>query len=100
MRLPGDRPPPYINPTILTYGALSDAFRTPVPVGPDMKDSYMSLQVADSYEKKFELGYFDAINADNSLYQSAFTWEYASLFGIGNASFWQQHDPDAMSGNY
>jgi hypothetical protein len=100
MRLPGDRPAPFLNPTMLAYGALSDAFRTPIPVGPDMKDPWMSIQVADSYEKKFEMAYADAINADNSLYQSAFTWQWSALYGIGNASYWQQHDPDASSGNW
>jgi len=100
MRLPGDRPPPFITPSVLIYGALSDAYRSPVPIGPKMEDPWMSQQTADFYEKKFESGYNDLINSDNSLYQSAFTWEFSALYGVGNASFWQMHDPDAMAGNY
>lgn len=100
MRVPGDRPPPFINPSTIIYGALADAYRTPIPVGPDMKDPWMNLQVAQTYEQKFEMGYADAITADNSLYQAAFTWDYAQLWGIGGANYWQAHDADSMAGNY
>lgn len=100
MRLPGDRPAPFINPSILMYGALADAYRTPVPIGPEMKDPWLSPQTAEVYEKRFELGYADAINADNNLYQSAFTWQYQSLYGIGNAAFWQSHDASSMQQDF
>ncbi len=100
MRLPGDKPPPFLNPSMILYAALSDAYRTVVPVGAELKDPWFNLQVAESYEKKFEMGYNDAINADNSLYQSAFQWNYEQLYGLGNAAYFQSHDVDSMLGNW
>jgi hypothetical protein len=102
MRLPGDTPPPFITPNILIYGALADAFATPCPRPPDFKDPFLSLDAAQRFSAMFEQAVIDCMNADESKYQKAFTWNYGLTFGSASmgANFLQSHDTDAMMGNY
>lgn len=102
MRLPGDFPPPFLNPNCLLYGALADAFRTPCPRPPDGKDLGYNPRSAADYESLFNKAVIDAVNADESKYMQMFTWSYAQMFGsISMGSFWEQsHDLDSALGNY
>jgi hypothetical protein len=90
MRLPGDRPPPFINPTVIIHGALADAFRMKMPRPPKFDDPWFNPKAADDYEKKFEMGVQDLINADNSKAQTDFTWDF-DAWGISGASYAQDH---------
>jgi hypothetical protein len=57
-----DRPPPFINPSILFYGALADAkmMRT------SKDDPYYDPQGAQWYQAKFEQGVAEAKNSDEA----------------------------------
>lgn len=101
MVVPGDMPPPFINPNLLIYGALADAYRTPSPRGPESKDTGLSLEASMRYEELFERAYIDNLTADQSKAQTNFTWNVAQTFGYGLGSNWlQSHDLDAAEGNY
>jgi hypothetical protein len=102
MRLPFDMPPPFLNSNMLIMGALADAFRTPCPRPPDGKDQFFSLENAAEYERRFDQAVIECMNADESLYQRAFTWAYSQTFGGASmgASWLQSHDMDAATGDY
>ena len=102
LRLPNDTPPPGINPNVLIYGALADAFATPCPRPPDMKDNFFNLNTAEMYGRRFEAAVIDCMNGDESRYQQAFTWNYALTFGgMSMGASWEvSHDIDAATGNY
>jgi hypothetical protein len=95
-------PPPFLNSNMLIMGALADAFRTPCPRPPDNKDPFFSMENAAEFERRFDQAVVEAMNSDESLYQRAFSWNYAQTFGgmSMGASFLQTHDLDAMTGNY
>lgn len=94
MVLPGDRPPHFINPTVLIYGALADALRTRNIQNPNGQDPWYDPRSADQYEAKFQQAVNDLITADNSKAQRAYEWEYAR-WGLGGANFAQQHAYDS-----
>jgi hypothetical protein len=102
MRLPQDQPPPFLNSNMLIMGALADAFSTPCPRPPDMKDSFFSMENAQKYEARFEQAVIEAMNADESKYQRAFQWNFAQTFGAaGMGANWNQsHSADAVMGDY
>lgn len=98
MEAPGDVPPPFIDPTILTYGALADALRhnTGGRLGVDKDPSYDPVQ-ADRYEAKFEIESDRAASADEGKALQAFEQSAAYLFGEGGGgpNFYQTHDLSA-----
>lgn len=94
MVAPGDRPPPFINPTVLIHGALADAYRVKIPRPPKFDDPWFNPKAADDYEKKFEMGVADMINADNSKAQTDLTWDF-DAFGISGANYNIDHAVDA-----
>lgn len=98
MRLMDDYPPPFLNPNVLIYGALADAFRTPCPRPPDYRDPYLNPQTAASYEALFDRAYIEAVNADESLSQQAFQWNYAQTMGAATmGSNWMvDHSIEAL----
>jgi len=102
MRMPGDRPPPFINGSVLYYGALADALRLKIPRPPDFKDPWHNPDAANVWEARFERGYEDLVSADNSKAQVALTWDYAQWFGSTSmgASWNQDHDVDSVLGNW
>ena len=57
-----DRPPPFINPSILFYGALADAKMMRV----SKDDAFYDPQGAQYYEAKFDQGVQLAVNADEA----------------------------------
>lgn len=102
MRLPGDRPPPFMNPNVLTWGALADAFRTPCGRPPDYKDPYFNPQTALTYEAQFEKAFVALLEADQGKSQKLFDWNYSQTFGATSmGSNWNQdHDFSAATGDY
>jgi hypothetical protein len=90
----GDRPIPFINPAVLIHGALADAFRMKFPVPPKFDDPWYNPQAAEDYEKKFEMGVADLINADNSKAQTDYTWDFGA-YGISGANWDQGHAIDS-----
>jgi hypothetical protein len=102
MRLPSDMPPPFMSPNCLIMGALADAFRTPCPRPPEMKDPFFSPETAVEYERRFNEAVIEEMNADESKYQRAFEWNFAQTFGgLSLGSNWNQsHSLDAFVGDY
>lgn len=101
MRLPTDYPPSGMNPNMLLYGALADAYATPCPRGSDMKDPGFSLEASSKYAQMFEQAFADALSADQSISQSMWTWD-SSATGLGSmgANWNVDHDYDAATGNF
>lgn len=93
MTNPGDRPPLFINPTVLMHGALADAFRMKFPQPPKFDDPWYNPKAADDYEKKFELGCADLVTADNSKAQRDYEWDF-NAFGQSGANYDQRHAID------
>ena len=91
-----DRPPWFINPTILYHGAVADALRVKI----NDKDVYHNPQMAMDYEQRFLGGLEMAKNADESKAERDYQFQYDQLFGAAGANFWQSHDPDVMSWNF
>lgn len=87
---PGDRPPYFINPTVILHGALADAFRMKFPQPPKFDDPWYNPKAADDYEAKFERGVADLTNADNSKAQRDYEWDF-DAFGQSGSNFDQSH---------
>lgn len=90
MVAPGDRPPYFLNPTVLIHGALADAFRMKFPQPPKFDDPWYNPKAADDYEQKFERGVADLINADNSKAQTDYTWNF-DAWGVRGSNYEQDH---------
>lgn len=97
--LPGDRPPYFLNPSVIIYGALADAFRMKFPQPPKFDDPWYNPKAADDYEARFERGIADLINADNSKAQTDMTWDF-DAWGIGGANWDQTHAVSATDGSW
>lgn len=91
---PGDRPPLFINPTVIYHGALADALRMKIPTPPRMEDPWYDPRAAEVYEEKFERGCGDLVNADNSKAQRDYEWDF-DAFGIGGSTWNQDHAVDS-----
>jgi hypothetical protein len=108
MRFPGDRPPPFINPSTLVHGAMADVLRLKIPIpnlsgarGEAMVDPYFNPDAANIYEARFEKGYGDAVDADNHLAQTALSWDFRRAVGFGFGANWEQsHDISSIMQNY
>lgn len=88
MHAPGDRPPPFINPSVLIHGALSDAFRTKLSA----EDIFVDPRAADHYEQRWTKDVSDIIYADNHKSNQAMSFMYTRAFGLGgNSNYWQSH---------
>ncbi len=98
MVAPGDRPPLFINPTVIYHGALADCLRMKIPTPPRMDDPWYDPKTADTYEAKFEQGCSDLTNADNSKAQRDYEWDFDG-FGIGGSNYNQDHAVD-LDGNW
>lgn len=96
MRAGSDRPPSFVDPAILVYGALSDAWKVKLP-GDDMRGN---LQISQMWEQKFQQGLLACMQSDNGKSMQAYSWAKGGGNLPGGANFWQSHDPDAWSGNW
>ena len=87
-----DRPPSFINPSILYYGALADAkmYRG------SKDDQYYDPEGARYYVAKFEQGLQEAKNADEAKRLEALRDPYWKNTMQGNYNSWQLSDPSCM----
>lgn len=100
MRVPSDYPPPGMNPNMLLYGALSDAYATPSP-RLDGKDPGFSLEASQKYGAMYEQAFQDSLSGDQSVSQSMWTWDATrSSFASMGANWNVDHDYDAAVGNF
>lgn len=88
-----DRPPWFMDGSLLADGAVADALR--VRTGKD--DAFFNPQLAEVFEGKFLNKIELAKNADESKLQESFSFNYKYSFGAGGANFWQSHDLDIVT---
>lgn len=89
----GDRPPAFINPSILFYGALADAKMART----ERNDPFYDPQGASYYNAKFEQGVREAINADEAKCLQAMRQPWWTSFFPGSVDTYQLNDPAALS---
>jgi hypothetical protein len=83
-----DRPPPFINPSILYYGAVADAKMSRTR----KDDPYYDPEGAKYYEGKFQVALQEARNADEAKVLQAMKGNWWN--GVpGNFDTWQLNDP-------
>lgn len=85
----GDRPPWFINPSILVYGALADALR----FRQGLKDPYHNPALANHYEGRFREGMELAKNSDEAKCLSALSNFWGKGMVPGTADQLQLNDP-------
>lgn len=90
-----DRPPWFLNPTMLYHGALADALRFKV----NEKDPFHNPKLADSYESRFLAELQLASNADEAKVMREYQESLRILYP-GGANFDQDHDFDSFTGNF
>lgn len=101
MRVPTDYPPPGISPNMLIYGALSDAYITPCPRGADMKDPGYNPDASAKYAQMFEVAFAEALNADQAISQSMWTYDSTATGLASLGANWNvDHDYDSAIGNF
>ena len=89
MRKDTDRPPPFINPSVLFYGALADAKM--MRMGKD--DAYYDPQGAQYYESRFAQALQEAKNADEAKRLEAMRTPWWRNLMPGNVDMQQLNDP-------
>ena len=96
MKNPTDRPPYFINPSIIIDGAIADALRRKDIRDNNDVDPYFNPQLAREFDAKFALGAVQAAQADENKCQQALTSSrYQRGGGINaGASYWQSHVND------
>src|ERR1700722_8657452 len=92
LKRPTDRPPGFINPTVITDGAIADALRRKDIRTAGDQDPYFNPALAREYEDKFTQGAILAARADENRCQQALTSSYVQA---GNArpgaAYFQSH---------
>lgn len=88
-----DRPPPFINPSVLFYGALADAKRHRV----EKNDPFYDPQMAQEYEMKFLMGVEDAKNADEAKCLKAMKNPWWEGMLPGGYDSYQLNDPTSQA---
>lgn len=88
MTEPTDCAPPFIDPSVLVYGALADLL--PLKLG---TLDEVNFGAAQKYQKMFDDGVDDCVIADESKMMQGFQSD-RSLYGMGPGSdFWVNRDP-------
>ena len=96
LKNPTDRPPSFINPSMIVDGAVADSLRARDQlVGSEQADPFFDPKTAQIYEVKFQAGMEAAMNANDSKCLRAledFRSQWGGFMPGGN---WQQsHIPD------
>lgn len=97
LKNPTDRPPFFINPSVIIDGAIADALRVNNQMmGSEQADPFFNPRLADTYELKFKAGMEAAHNANQSKAQTELeNWRNFTGYMPGG-SWWQSHiGPDA-----
>jgi hypothetical protein len=90
MRIQSDYPPPFMNPNVLIYGALADAYATQCGRPPTYQDPGFSPELSAKYEAMFQEAFLTLIEEDEARGQSTFTWDDV-VYTYG-ANYDQSHD--------
>lgn len=96
LKAPGDRPPPYFDPSVMVMGATADALRTRV----SKDDVYFDPNTAMVWEQRFEKGLEMLIFADGSLNNQQYTWDSGAEGYPSGANWNRNHSEDAWLGNF
>lgn len=92
LKRPTDRPPYFIDPSIIIAGATADALRRKDIRSAADTDPYFNIQLAREFEEKFVEGAKLAAAADEEKSQQALTSSVFQPSNVqGSASFWQSH---------
>lgn len=92
LKRPTDRPPYFIDPSVIIAGATADALRRKDIRSPGDTDPYFSPQLAKDFEVKFVEGAQAAAAADEEKSQQALTSSFFQPSNVqGSAAFWQSH---------
>ena len=92
LKKPTDRPPPFINPSIIIDGACADALRRMDLRNDTNKDPYFNPQLAREFEQKYAEGAKLAMNADEGHSLQTLSLNWGQSYGLGpNASYQQSH---------
>ncbi len=98
MKRPTDRPPYFINPSVIIDGAIADALRRKDlrDNSPADADPYFNPQLAKEFDQKFLIGAANAANADEEKCQQRLSSSFFQPGGAGGpgASYWQSHVND------
>lgn len=95
LRKESDRLPPFLNPNVIIYGALADAFLTKQ----QDKDPWYDLSASLKYEDKFREALDAAANADDGKCQQTLSYE-KSRWGVSMGANWNQsHDVSVHDDN-
>ncbi len=95
LKRPTDRPPGFINPTVIIDGAIADALRRKDLRDNTDSDPYHNPSLAREFEQKFQAGAILAAQADEERCQRALTSSMWQQGGIApGASYWQSHVND------
>jgi hypothetical protein len=91
LKNPTDRPPFFINPSVLIDGAIADALRIRNSATAEMPDPYFDPKTAAIYEAKFQTGMQSALNSNESKMNTVLqTWADAFSASPGG-SYWMSH---------
>ncbi len=96
LKNPTDKPPWFINPSMIVDGAIADALRIRNQlVGSEQTDPFFDPKTAQIYETKFQAGMEAALNANESKAQKALE-DYHSQWGgfVPGGSWAQSHIAD------
>ena len=81
---PTDRPPPFINPSVIIDGAIADALRRMDLRDNTDKDPYFNPSLAREFDAKFLAGAIAAANADEERCQQRLT---SSFWEVGGGAY-------------
>lgn len=89
LKNPTDRPPWFINPSMIIDGAVADALRIRNPMGDDGVDPFFDPKTAQIYEEKFTIGKQAALNANEGKALVALE-QYRQFSGFMPGGTWAQ----------
>jgi len=91
-----DRPPAFIDGSLLVMGALADAFRITLPGDKGTANA----QLSQLWEQRFQQALVNAMQADNGRIQQAYTWDKNANGLPGGANWLQSHDYSVFYGDW
>ncbi len=89
----GDMIPAFMNPTVLYYGMMAEAYRT--KIGDD--DQQYNQNLGMDYERRFVEGVYTMMQLDDEYLQQRYS-NLGNYWGYGGANFAQNHDFSQFSG--
>ena len=96
LKAPGDRPPAYLDPSVIIMGAIADSLRTRVGVD----DIYYAPDVANVWEQRFTDAVNQLVLADNNLINQSYSWRSGAEGYPTGANWDRSHDQGAYMGDF